>query len=192
MIDGILEEMVWCPMGKRNIMTIFLGANDSSTGENGFRCVPIEEFEMNIQTLIDKGRASCPDVHVVLITPPRVDASQWDGRSDEQVQVYAECIRNLAAKNTCLLVDLWEDLPKSPSIVSSDLYDGLHFGPSGHEKLYVRLNKVIREDIPELDPTWHDDGSCAIEQHYPDWRLFVGKSEKDIADLFKEWRWAHL
>ena len=190
--DSILnEECQWNIHTARNLMTICFGANDSSRGEGDLRFVPIEEFKNNIEGMVRAAREKVPGLRIVLITPPRVNEEMWEGRSDVQVQPYAEALRALAARLSCGLADLWLDMDDSPSVDKDDLNDGLHFGPAAHEKVFRRVQRAIRTYCPDLDPTWDDDGKSVLEQHYPDWRAMVGKSLTEQQSMVGSWQWAH-
>jgi len=43
-------------------------------------------------------------------------------------------------------------------------------------QVFSKLQSAMATAFPDIDPTWRADGSCAMDQHYPDWRAMVGKN----------------
>ena len=149
---------------------VFLGNNDSS---DGGQFVPLDEFESNIRSIIEKLRSVNPDIAIILPTPTRANK---EGRSNEVTANYANIIRAIAAEHSRnALVDLWVG---DISIEAEDLCDGLHLGVTGNQKLLQGLQDTIRAHFPDFVP--FNDSSDNAKTHglnwrYPHWNKLQGK-----------------
>lgn len=182
------------------LATIFLGANDSVINAEG-QLVPVEEYKENIRAIIRHLQRCNNDVHIVLITPPKVDSSMWPTRSIERVSVFADAVRALAAEEATggrrvHLVDLWEG---DICVEIPDLRDGLHLGFVGSHKVAAGIMRIVRTEIPELCPEG-DGSSCPMPSHFPAWNAFldvgedgatvnVPQSPLKAVSVASEWKW---
>lgn len=142
---------------------VCFGANDAvqeGGGESGENLhVPLHVFRTNLEGIISALRAHSPSVHVVLITPPTVDATLWPNRTPQRTAAYAQVVREVGNAvntnhNSCRqshhvrVLDLWaagetECVGKgkegreggSEAVNLSDLCDGIHLAPSGNDKV---------------------------------------------------------
>jgi acyl-CoA thioesterase-1 len=127
-IDWILKQPV-------DIFILELGGND------GLRGIPIEETRSNLQTIMDKVRASNPGVKIILagmMVPPNMGPDY--GKAFQQI--YPE----LAARNQVALIPfLLEGVGGEPTL---NLPDGIHPTPEGHrivmETVWKALQPLLR------------------------------------------------
>mmetsp|Transcript_22253 Transcript_22253/g.63099 ORF Transcript_22253/g.63099 Transcript_22253/m.63099 type:complete len:286 (-) Transcript_22253:10-867(-) len=129
-----------------NVMltTIFFGANDASLVEhNPHAHVPLDEFKLNIQRLIELSLTKFPNTYVLVITPPPVIHSQRlqyqkDRYGDKATGVlertlentgkYASAVREVVAaamKSTKTTTNESVDHGTTVRIACLNLYDGM-------------------------------------------------------------------
>ncbi len=123
-IDWILKQPV-------DIFILELGGND------GLRGIPIDETRSNLQTIIDKVRASNPQVKIILagmLVPPNM--------GPDYGKAFQEIYPALAAKNkTELIPFLLEGVGGEPKL---NLPDGIHPTPEGHKIVMETVWKVLQ------------------------------------------------
>ena len=201
LVPKIIPEIPWnVEYPERNLVTILLGANDSCEGNKGVQYVSLEKFKENMISIIDRVKQISEDIPILLITPPRVNETMWEGRNDEQVKKYASIVRQVGKSCNRPVVDLWTDLDinsKStdnrnvdidvsvvPSIVKEDLWDGLHFGTAANKKVFARIQHTIETFYPHLIPD-------KLETHFFAWKE-LPKKEEEIVEAIQGWKWSHL
>jgi lysophospholipase L1-like esterase len=117
-----------------DIMFIFgIGINDSQFihSKNGLR-YSLEEFEGNIQKLVDLARKYSSSITFVGLTP--VD----DSKTNEYVKQFDKKIKEVCEKNNINYIYMFDKLDLN------DLEeDGLHPDNEGHNKMF----KVIKENL---------------------------------------------
>jgi len=158
-------------------VTLFFGANDSSSGGQN---VPLEEYEENLKAMIQMVKATAPESLIVAITPPPVDDERTaPERTVEAVSRYAAVVRSLPVP---VVVDLWGH------IEAADLHDGLHLGPTGNRKVLALVQAALRAQ-PGLNPEDGPDGIPQMPMHFPHWSAMSGKTAEDAAAVLSEWSW---
>jgi len=170
---------------KPTIVCIFLGNNDSSIGG---QFVPLEEFKLNIQGIIEYIQTINPDVTFILITPTR---SNIPSRDDERSKEYANVIREIgnSTPNTAVL-DTWID---EFSITVNDLSDGLHLNVSGNKKISEGIKNIIRTKFPQYIP-YNDtaisnggDSNTSSLFNLPPWDELSGTTLDDSIAIFNKY-----
>lgn len=153
------------------IVTLFFGANDSCLNESisDFQAVDVGQYKANLRAMVallkgEDGRAN-PNVHVILIGPPQVDADAWGRvcmekhklsappvtRTLAHTQLYADAARELSAElesagHTLPYVNCWG----FTSNLADSFRDGLHFNAKANHKLFKVVRFVIGERWPKL------------------------------------------
>lgn len=172
----ILPDILKSAPGPLLAVTLFFGANDAaSDGQH----VPLEEYEANLQAMIENVKAGAPNAAIIAITPATVDSSRWPTRSIEQVSQYADVVRRLPVST---VVDVWGE------VEIEDLNDGLHLGPTGNRKVLALLQHALR-GLPGLNPEDGPDGMPQLPLHYPHWSALSGKTEEEAAGTLSAWQW---
>lgn len=170
---------------KPTIVCIFLGNNDSSVGG---QFVPLEEFKINIQGIIEYIQSINPDSSFILITPTR---SNIPSRDDERSKEYADVIREIGniTPNTAVL-DTWIN---EFSITVDDLSDGLHLNVSGNKKISDGIKNIIRTKFPQYVP-YNDtpvsnggDSNTSSLFNLPPWDELSGTSIEDSVAIFNKY-----
>ena len=202
LVPKIIPEIPWnVEYPERNLVTILLGANDSCEGNGGVQHVSLEKFKENIVSILDRIKQISEDIPILLITPPRVNETMWEGRNDEQVKKYADVIRALGKEHDRPVVDLWTDLDNNTntntnnsntnidssvisSIVKEDLWDGLHFGTAANKKVFARIQQAIELHYHHLIPD-------QLEMHFPGWKELPSE-EEEIGRAIQGWKWSHI
>lgn len=122
-IDWVLRE----PIG---VLVLELGGND------GLRGVPPEATRENLQTIIDRTRATWPEADIVLAgmqVPPSLGA--------RYTEAFREIFPALAEANDAELIPfLLEGVGGRPEL---NLPDGIHPTPEGHERIALNVWTVL-------------------------------------------------
>ncbi|KAI0328125.1 SGNH hydrolase [Cubamyces sp. BRFM 1775] len=157
---------------KVRILTIWFGANDAALPPSP-QHVPLEQYQSNLAKLIrtvrspDSPRYS-PETRIILLTPPPVDPTRWARTLEETVEVglrglfqrtfevtrqYAEAARDVGARESVPVVDvwtgIWEAAGRDMGRLGEYLYDGLHLNEKGYAVVYDALISSIAEKYPE-------------------------------------------
>jgi lysophospholipase L1-like esterase len=186
----MFPNLEWNDDPKRNLVTLLLGSNDACRSDGAGQFIDVAEYTENLRAVITRIRSVHAEIPIILITPPRVDADQWEGRCDEFVTEYANVVRSLAAELGTELVDLWKDFDDSPSVRKEDLYDGLHFGKTASAKLFTRLKAAILRSYPSLDPApMNEEGVEILQPELPWWKTLAGLSKEDSNAVVRDWTW---
>ncbi|QDZ23707.1 putative esterase [Chloropicon primus] len=145
----------------RDVVAIFFGANDAAlAGSTGHeQHVPLHEYKENLGVIVDYFRSHKPNPpHVVLVTPPPMDANAWaafciekeSNRTLEGVRRYAETCAQVAREKGVPLVNAWEGMHErlGKDELASLFWDGLHLSSKGNKLLYEAFLKVVENDLP--------------------------------------------
>lgn len=130
---------------KPDMAIIFLGNNDSITQSNG-QSVPVEEFRLNMLSIMKKFRCANPQVVFLLLTPTKATRSRVNSITEKYTRVVRE-IGEL--DDRAAVVELWDG---NNAISSSDLCDGLHLNVEGNQKVLNGIKATTRLYFPELVP----------------------------------------
>lgn len=130
----------------RNVCIFEIGKNDSQyRTTKDAPWVPVEVFEQNIVTLIEKARVICS--HVYFVGLAHVDESKtipWDddGSSydNENVEIYNAIVEKVCLAQGVRFVKILDLLSVD------DLVDGVHPHAVGHQKIFVAVRDVLTED----------------------------------------------
>lgn len=200
------------------ILTIIcIGANDSSTS---WQEVSLQEYQENLSKIIDYLQEKVnPTMKILLITPPIVDIILWPDRTIERTKSYAQAVLDLAStyrlshltskKGQVIALSLWKnsdiraeaikrdrispDLSQIEALELEDLYDGLHPGITGNQKILENLKILLTRNWPSLVPSealeeFYDDVD-GLPGHFPHFSDLVNKSNEDVKILLNDWRW---
>ena len=132
---------------KPDYVTVLFGSNDSAT----YRLVDLELFKRNISTF---AKVIGPR-KTILISPPPVDESLQETRSNESLLHYTTTLRKVAEETGCQYVDFFTDMYSRENykeLLVGEKNDGLHFGDAGYEilsDLIVQKLKEINVEIPK-------------------------------------------
>ncbi|OMH84688.1 Isoamyl acetate-hydrolyzing esterase-like protein [Zancudomyces culisetae] len=107
------------------LVTIFLGANDSSLPP-WFQHVPLAEYGANIRQMIDfltnkESEYYNPDVKIILITPPPLCSTMWQeilkekgytevNRNNQSVKIYADEVVKIGKDYNIPVINLWQGI----------------------------------------------------------------------------------
>lgn len=122
------------------IATILFGTNDCAPGEWSHRTV--EEFQSNMEMIIDRIRQKSPQCHIILITPPPVDETVFmPWTTNKRLAPYCDVVRDLSETKNCLLADFNKYILEiSQGDMETFLQeDGCHLT----EKSYIYLSQFI-------------------------------------------------
>lgn len=127
---------------KPDYVTVLFGSNDSAT----YRLVDLELFKRNITTF---AKVIGPQ-KTILVSPPPVDESLQEARSNESLLQYVSAVREVAEETDSHYIDFFkamysrEDYTK---LLVGEKEDGLHFGDAGYEL----LSDLIAQKLKELN-----------------------------------------
>ncbi|KRL10768.1 SGNH/GDSL hydrolase family protein [Schleiferilactobacillus perolens] len=113
--------------GDDDIVVIGYGANDASSTNQ----ITADDFYDNLRTMIE---IIGPD-HVILLTPPYADAAKTQDRTKNSVAAFTQAAREVADKESILLVDLHQAMVTSPDSQALLAADGQHFTDLGYDLL---------------------------------------------------------
>lgn len=105
--------------------------------------MPIEKFKNNLQELINQAKEFTGQIIFVGLT--KVDESKtmptpWNTTKfydEENVKLYNAKIKVVCDKNNLQFIDVLGLLNRS------DLEDGLHPNPKGHEKIFLKIKDFL-------------------------------------------------
>lgn len=125
---------------RADIIVIAIGINDSWywSDKNAHR-VSIEQFQTNLNRLIDISEKITKEVHFVGLTPvvdrltTPVEWIQTVHYKNEWVGQYDQILKTVCQQRNVSYI------PMNDLLVESDLPDGLHPGPTGHQKMFERI-----------------------------------------------------
>ncbi|KXZ45651.1 hypothetical protein GPECTOR_52g50 [Gonium pectorale] len=151
--------------------TVWFGANDaallSGPSHSARQHVPVEEYGKNLRQIVSHARAAGVE-RLVLITPPPVweagrkkhqigrmgeQAADWPlDRTLEGTAPYAREAVAVAQELGTPCLDLQTLLQQEDRWGDQLLVDGLHFTPSGQEKVWQLLRELLSREWPDLSP----------------------------------------
>jgi lysophospholipase L1-like esterase len=150
-------------------VTLMLGANDASEA-GGFQHVPQPEYLDNMREILRALRAAFPSAHVLVLSPPAVDAERWEahaqktwgasggGRCASLVRAYSSLARQAAAETKCAFVEVAEPMMASPAGLRALLVDGLHLSAAGNELVHGLISKALATSAA---------AAAGLREHYP-------------------------
>ncbi|BGP13773.1 hypothetical protein JCM10213_006395 [Rhodosporidiobolus nylandii] len=169
---------------KTELMTIWLGANDSALpGEP--QHVPLEEYTQNLRTILSLLRDPASEYHspstsFVLLTPPPLYRPDWIqtrisrglagycDRTLENTRAYADAVIKLGKEEGIPVVDcyarIWDAAEHDEEKLQPFFTDGLHLTAKGYALIAEGVKQVIAEHYPSkhwehlplLFPYWRD------------------------------------
>uniref|UniRef100_A0A7N0ZYM2 SGNH hydrolase-type esterase domain-containing protein n=1 Tax=Kalanchoe fedtschenkoi TaxID=63787 RepID=A0A7N0ZYM2_KALFE len=180
--------------------TVFFGANDAAlpgrTSERQY--VPVDEYKLNLRSILLHIKKCSPDIFVVLITPPPVDeqgrkeyaislygekAMKLPERTNEVTGVHAKICVELGDEMGIPSIDLWSKMQQIEGWQKKCLSDGLHLTETGNGIVYQQLQKIFNEN-------WHDAASMPsdfphhslIDASHPE-KAFIQHSPENAATV---------
>jgi lysophospholipase L1-like esterase len=132
--SAMLQSMIKRLIPNKNVFfaTILLGTNDCYSSS----FVTPKQYKQNINYIINHIHKLNPSCIILLITPPICKLNDF-------IFEYIEQVKAIGKENTNIQI---VDLHSGPyQIVLEDLYDGVHFGESGHRKLFNNIQHTIKE-----------------------------------------------
>jgi lysophospholipase L1-like esterase len=133
-----LEENVLCIKPKN--LVLLIGTNDIGRG------LPLEMTLKNVESVIEKAKASCPEINFILqavypINRPMRDA--FEKRSNEKIIDMNKELVKLSEKHGCKWLDLTDKLRDETGNLKREFtYDGLHINAKAY--------KIVAENIIPL------------------------------------------
>ena len=134
--SSMLQSMMKRLIPNNNIFfaTILLGTNDCYSSS----FVSPEQYKQNINYIIQYIHKLNPNCIILLITPPICKLNDY-------IFEYIDQIYSIKKENTSSMLQI-VDLHCGPyKIIMEDLYDGIHFGETGHHKLFKNIQHTIKE-----------------------------------------------
>lgn len=144
--DGLLKRFdVECAAREPQIIVFAIGINDSryiNTEDNAQ--TPIDKFQNNFEVLLEKAKKHADKIVCLGLT--RVDDSKtapcpWKPTkfyTESFVKKYDAKIKEVCQNAGVLFLEM-NDL-----LENSDLEDGLHPNPLGHEKMFLRVKEFLQ------------------------------------------------
>ncbi|KZS98929.1 SGNH hydrolase, partial [Sistotremastrum niveocremeum HHB9708] len=167
---------------KARIAIIFFGANDACIQPSP-QYVPIPKFKSNLTHIIHRFTSTdspfySPETKIILMTPPPINTYQRGAelgarnppqkldREFNNTKAYADAVKEVAAAEGTVLVDIWEAVydkaGRDEKALNKYLSDGLHFTPEGYAIVFDEIIKKISSELPELH---HDN----LKPVFPPW-----------------------
>lgn len=142
--DGLLKRFKpECEARNRKPQVILfsIGINDSSyTDKENNACVPLEQFQKNIQKLINEARVFSDSISFIGLTNvdeskmPRKENRFW---SNSRIKKYNSVIKSICDEMNIPFLNMLDVLEVK------DLPDGLHPDSHGHEKMFQRIKDFL-------------------------------------------------
>lgn len=132
--SSMLQNMIKRLIPNNNIFftTILLGTNDCYSSS----FVSPEQYKKNIIYIVQYIHQLNPQCIILLITPPICKLNNY-------IFEYVQQIHDIGKEFPFIsIIDLHKG---SNSILLEDLHDGIHFGESGHYKLFLNIQDVLKE-----------------------------------------------
>lgn len=130
-----------------DLVTILFGTNDCAPSEWDYRTV--DEFQSNLEIIINRILEKNANCHIILITPPPVDETVFmPWTTNKRLAPYCEAIRELSESKSCILADFNKHISKiSGGDVENYLQeDGCHLSEQG----YILFSKFIGDIISNI------------------------------------------
>ncbi len=126
---------------KPNIVMFAIGINDSKyLADEPVHNVPVPDYKMNLQLLIEKARAHTGNIALLSATKVHDGWRTQRGSRffNEGIAEYNETMRTLADAEKVIFIDVFETI--DPDI---DLEDGLHPNAGGYQKLFEAVSEAL-------------------------------------------------
>ena len=137
---GGLRRVAWLLRRKIDILVLALGGND------GLRGIPVAEMQQNLQGIIDRARATYPDIQIILAgmeAPPNL--------GDAYTAAFRAVYPTLAEKNHIPLIPFL--LEGVGGIADLNLPDRIHPNAQGHriiaETVWHALKPILEGEEPQ-------------------------------------------
>lgn len=136
---------------------ILIGTNDSTNKENELQYVSTNQFQKNLQSILDfLSKIGIDKKRQILISPPR----KADLVSDYILKDYVQISKIIANEKSVIFVDLYNEMLLKGDEFFTYLSDGLHFSLAGGEFLFKKLKFYLKNNIESnsnyLYPDWND------------------------------------
>lgn len=135
-------------------MTLSCGVNDVWHGDKG---VPLEDYQKNITSIVDKAQAA--GVKVVILTSTMIGEDQ-PNPNNQKLVAYNDFLRSLAKDKKCLLADLNAEMQsalaeamKTQPKPANGKYltaDGVHMNSAGNQMMAMGVLKGLGLSAAEL------------------------------------------
>jgi lysophospholipase L1-like esterase len=108
--------------------------------------VSLEEFEKNIEELIEKSRKFTQEIFFIGLTKSdesKVLPVPWVPDfycKNENIKIYNDKIKEVCEKNDIHFIEMLDLLN------NEDLKDGLHPSSEGHKKMFLRIKDYLKEN----------------------------------------------
>lgn len=137
--DMILEE-------ESDYLFVLVGTNDLSSD----RDIAIDEFEANLERLIEIFETRYPRKHIHFLLPPPVDESKMHLRTNANIAAYGHTIVDVCQRKGCQALDLnqafrdaaTKEVPLDQLLIGVK-DDGLHFGRMGYRILAKTIYQAL-------------------------------------------------
>lgn len=145
---GLLQRFkVEAEFRNSSIIIFAIGSNDSvfDKAKNIF-LVPLDEFEKNIQKLIDGAKKISQTVIFLgagIVDEKKTMPLAWASdyfQENKNILLYNQKIKEIAEKNKVLYLDIFASLSEK------DLEDGVHPNSGGHEKIFLKVKDFLLEN----------------------------------------------
>lgn len=148
-IDGDIAEGILKRFETEVISVLFgidriifaIGVNDSVSYQNGDVKFKEEEFQKNLESLVQKASEHTQNIVFIGLTKvdetlvnPVKDSKSGRSYTNQRIQIFDQIIQEVARKNSLKYIHLFDLLEKE------DLSDGLHPNSAGHQKIFQRVH----------------------------------------------------
>lgn len=154
------------------LVVIFLGANDAvlPDDEKSWQHVPLEEYSLNLESMIRILNYNFPKLQVLLTTPPPMVAASLDAVGNSQTgylypknrnptitRLYRNEVMRLGYEFNIPVFDTWAEilgpgLEYDRGLVDKYFLDGLHYSSMGNIMHFEGLKRTIAEVWPSMEP----------------------------------------
>ena len=137
LVKRIQNEMSTGNAEDGNIIFIGYGANDLAV-KDGNQIVNSRQFKANIEKAIQQAKVFSKEIYLVSILPvsDRIDSkisSTGKIRTNEDVLVYNQILKNIATENALNYIDFYSAFSENKEILLSK--DGVHPNEKGYEMM---------------------------------------------------------
>ncbi|KAK9132023.1 hypothetical protein Scep_011551 [Stephania cephalantha] len=145
-------------------VTVFFGANDAAVHDrvSAFQHVPVDEYKLNLRSIVSFVKKRWPEVVIILITPPPIDVegrlrepynktSGLPDRTNEAAGAYAKACISVAGECGLPVIDLWSRIQQLDDWEKSCLRDGLHFTCIGNDVLFKEVVDTLGKESVSLE-----------------------------------------
>ncbi|WP_430787557.1 SGNH/GDSL hydrolase family protein [Virgibacillus flavescens] len=125
-----------------DLVTVLFGSNDAAFHKK----IDIDTYRTNLYKITDLIKPN----KSILITPPPVDEELQFARTNEELNIYAQVVREVAYHTESPVIDFFKhmiSMKNYTEILKGSKNDGLHFGEEGYEILVNLIIEGIYKDI---------------------------------------------